>query len=215
MKTLTREQLAKRKSQAVRFTEDVLGDPERADEIRGESLEEYAERKRIELTNPMSRGGNAMGKSLRQRVEELEAEMPAFWYSKRTLLSLIVIVLGANIGFYWIRADLYQVTESPTTPESERNERSTPRSFILPATPAVAVEQETRSAQNSTAATSKDQIAVCAIRLIDLGYDVGDEAVVFNAKLSEAVYEYQEAHGLHKTGKLDPATIRSLSCKVK
>jgi len=61
---------------------------------------------------------------------------------------------------------------------------------------------------------SKRQMAVCAIRLIDLGYDVGDEAVAFNAKLSEAIYEYQEAHGLNKTGKLDPTTIRSLSCKV-
>src|SRR5689334_25171471 len=128
-------------------------------------------------------------------------------YPKRTLLSLIVIVLGFNVGFYWIRADIYRATESTTAPERERNERSTPRSFILPATPAVAFEQEMRSAGNSAIAKSKHQMAVCAIRLIDLGYDVGDEAVAFNAKLSAAIYEYQEAQGLDKTGKLDPATI--------
>ena len=54
-----------------------------------------------------------------------------------------------------------------------------------------------------------------AVRLMDLGYEVGDEAVAFNAKLSEAIFEYQGAHGLDKTGKLDHATIRSLSCELK
>lgn len=141
--------------------------------------------------------------------------MPAIWYSKRTLLSLMVIILGLNIGFYWIRADINQVKQSMDAPESERNERSTPRSFILPATTAVAFEQEMRSGKDSATAMSQHQLAVCAIRLIDLGHDVGDEAVAFNAKLSEAIYEYQESQGLKKTGKLDAATIRSLSCEVK
>jgi hypothetical protein len=136
--------------------------------------------------------------------------------TKRTLLSLIVIILGVNIAFYWIRADVYQSRESRAAPErSERNERSTPRSFILPPTPAVALEQEMRSGKTSATEFSKHQIAVCAVRLIDLGYEVGDEAVAFNAKLSEAIYEYQKAHGLDKTGKLNSPTIRSLSCEVK
>jgi murein L,D-transpeptidase YcbB/YkuD len=127
----------------------------------------------------------------------------------------MVIVLGINIAFHWIRADINQVNLSTYPSESERNERSTPRSFILPATPAVAFEQELRSGKNSEITTSKRQIAVCAIRLIDLGYDVGDESVAFNAQLSEAIYEYQKSQGLNKTGQLDPATIRSLSCKLK
>ena len=134
------------------------------------------------------------------------------WYSKRTLLSLIVVILGLNVGFYWIRAAIYQANQSTAAPESERNERSTPRSFILPATPAVASEQEMRSAKN---AMSRRQMAACAIRLIDLGYDVGDEPVAFNAKLAESIYEYQRANGLNGTGKFDPATIRSLSCEAK
>jgi hypothetical protein len=51
MKSLTREQLQSRKEKAIRFTRDVLGDPDRADEIADESLEDYAERRKIQLTN--------------------------------------------------------------------------------------------------------------------------------------------------------------------
>jgi hypothetical protein len=40
-KFLTREQLEGRKEKAVRFTRDVVGDPDRADEIAEESLEDY------------------------------------------------------------------------------------------------------------------------------------------------------------------------------
>ena len=52
MKTLTRKQLESRKAKAVRFTRDVLGDPERAAEIEDESLESYAERRHY--PNPKS-----------------------------------------------------------------------------------------------------------------------------------------------------------------
>lgn len=56
-KTLTREQLERRKEKAERFVRDVLGDSERADEIADESLEDYADRRKIQLAdNP--RGGH-------------------------------------------------------------------------------------------------------------------------------------------------------------
>jgi hypothetical protein len=42
---LTRDQLQARKEKAIRFTQDVLGDPDRAEEIAEESLEDYAERR--------------------------------------------------------------------------------------------------------------------------------------------------------------------------
>jgi hypothetical protein len=144
--------------------------------------------------------------------------MMTIWYSKRTFLAIVVIVIGLNLGIYWIRSIAHEASQAyravGTANKSERNERSTPRNFILPATPAVAVEQEMRSSSYSDVALSRRQLAVCAVRLIDLGYDVGDEPVAFNAKLSQAIYEYQEVHDLNKTGKLDPATIRSLSCRV-
>lgn len=49
---LTREELEKRKEKAVRFVEDVLGDPDRAEEIADELIEGYAERRHIKLLNP-------------------------------------------------------------------------------------------------------------------------------------------------------------------
>lgn len=151
----------------------------------------------------------------------MDQTQPRFLRSKRTLLSLVVIILGFSIGFYWIHPKTFRDSQSTkysdesATSENGRNERSTPRSFILPATPAVVFEQEMRSADKFSATMSKHQVAVCATRLIDLGYDVGDEPVAFNAKLSEAIYEYQETHGLNKSGRFDPATTRSLLCDVK
>ena len=52
MKALTREQVQSRKDKAVRFVRDVLADPDRADEIEDESLEDYAERRKFTITNP-------------------------------------------------------------------------------------------------------------------------------------------------------------------
>lgn len=76
MKTLTRKQLEGRKTQAVRFVRDVLGDDDRAEEIADESLEEYAERRRVKLTNP--KGVRQMAvtsrRELLERIDELETE---------------------------------------------------------------------------------------------------------------------------------------------
>jgi hypothetical protein len=76
MKALTRKQLESRKAQAVRFTRDVLGDPDRADEIEDESLEDYAERRHIQIVNP--KGARKMAvqtrRELIERIKELEDE---------------------------------------------------------------------------------------------------------------------------------------------
>ena len=54
MKTLTRTQLEDRKEKAARFVRDVLGDADRAGEIEEESIENYAERRKIQiLENPL------------------------------------------------------------------------------------------------------------------------------------------------------------------
>jgi len=72
VKTLTRAQLESRKEKAVRFTRDVLGDPDRADEIADESLEDYAQRRKIQITNPSTRK-NAIMATTKSKAE-LEAE---------------------------------------------------------------------------------------------------------------------------------------------
>jgi hypothetical protein len=52
VKHLRREQVEGRKEKAARFSETVLGDSERAQEIRDESLEDYAARRKFKITNP-------------------------------------------------------------------------------------------------------------------------------------------------------------------
>jgi len=78
MKRLTRKQLESRKAKAVRFTRDVRDDPDRADEIEDESLDEYAERRHIRLLNPRQKGATAMATQTRRellnRITELEEQ---------------------------------------------------------------------------------------------------------------------------------------------
>src|SRR5439155_480047 len=72
------EQVESRKEKAVRFTDNVLGDPDRADEIEDESPESYAERKGIEITNPHIRRKTVARirtkAELEAEIEELQQE---------------------------------------------------------------------------------------------------------------------------------------------
>ena len=70
MKRLTRKQVESRKARAVSFTRDVVGDPERADEIADESLESYAKRRGFEIANPRSNKA-----ARRKSVADLEEEL--------------------------------------------------------------------------------------------------------------------------------------------
>jgi cell shape-determining protein MreC len=74
MKPLTRAQLEGRKEKAVRFTRDVLGDPARAAEIEAESLEDYAERRKVKLINPTNRSTVIMAKTTKTKAD-LAAEL--------------------------------------------------------------------------------------------------------------------------------------------
>jgi hypothetical protein len=81
LKTLTAAQLQSRKDQASRFVRDVLGDPERADELEEESLEDYADRRKISIVNQrrskqnMANGGTSRTKQdLLDEIADLKAE---------------------------------------------------------------------------------------------------------------------------------------------
>jgi hypothetical protein len=83
VKRLTREQVEARKEKAATFTESVLGDSDRADAIRDESLESYAERRRFEITNPTRRRNMPRGsrdpqreqiRDLKEQIRDLEEE---------------------------------------------------------------------------------------------------------------------------------------------
>jgi hypothetical protein len=76
---LTRDQLESRKDKAVRFTRDVLGDADRAEEIEEESLEDYADRRHIKLTNTSKRRKAIMARGrtkadLEQEISDLQEE---------------------------------------------------------------------------------------------------------------------------------------------
>lgn len=78
MKRLTREHIEARKEKAARFTETVLGDSDRADEIRSESIEDYAERRKFEIANPPRRATMPRTKTVddyREQVEDLKEQV--------------------------------------------------------------------------------------------------------------------------------------------
>jgi murein L,D-transpeptidase YcbB/YkuD len=89
-----------------------------------------------------------------------------------------------------------------------RNEESTPRSFVLPATPAVAIEQERQEADK----VAFRAVAKCLWHLRAAGFDIPDNEATFNAKLVIAVFEFQKQNGLSTTGKLDNLTKEALQC---
>jgi predicted RNase H-like nuclease (RuvC/YqgF family) len=79
MKQPTREQIQCRKDKAVRFVRDVLDDPERAEEIAEESLENYAARRKIQILNP-TRRATMPGKTVddyRVEVADLKDQISA------------------------------------------------------------------------------------------------------------------------------------------
>jgi len=76
VKQLTREQVSGRKERAERFVRNVLGDDERADEIGDESVDDYADRRHVKITNPAKRRNAEMPskQDLLDRIKDLEDE---------------------------------------------------------------------------------------------------------------------------------------------
>jgi hypothetical protein len=77
-KTKTREQVEAMQAKAVRFLEDVAGDSDKADEIEGLSVEEYAARKHITISNPKKgkrRNPNEIDQAA-ERFKEFHGELP-------------------------------------------------------------------------------------------------------------------------------------------
>jgi hypothetical protein len=92
--------------------------------------------------------------------------------------------------------------------DPERNEQSTPRSFILPATPAVAIEQEQRALELRSGLSSEK----CISRLRDLGYQIDDMNVSFNATYISGIIEFQKANNIKISGTADVETRKKIGC---
>jgi hypothetical protein len=89
----------------------------------------------------------------------------------------------------------------------ERNERSTPRQFVLPSTPAIAGEHVI-SAQDPRI------ILRAQLRLIEYGYRPGRPEGTLTATTKAAIYRFQSHHGIRATGRLDETTISALGVEV-
>lgn len=94
------------------------------------------------------------------------------------------------------------------TNDKGRNERSTPRSFILPATPAVAIRQE----QKLELQANELQIKHCMLKLYDLGYPIMSFEDIFDIHIFIALMDFQTRNLLPKTGELDMKTTELLGC---
>lgn len=60
MKTKTYQEMEAMQVKAVKFVEDVVGDPQRAREIEEQSVEAYARGKKIQIENPEGRRSMTM-----------------------------------------------------------------------------------------------------------------------------------------------------------
>jgi hypothetical protein len=122
------------------------------------------------------------------------------------LTTIFTIVSGVSIQKGYLNETISHM--SMDQDDSDRNENSTPRSFVLPATPAVAEEQERKKAEILKGIHADK----CMSKLKDLGYPIDDFDTSFNAKLVEAILSYQSKTKLNKTGLLDLDTRKKLGC---
>ena len=96
----------------------------------------------------------------------------------------------------------------------DRNERSTPRSTVLPSTPAInKTKKLIRLPGNST--KFEDTVKSMQLALTSLGYVVGNLSGELDARTIAAIYEYQEASGYLPTGILTPETLSNLNIVVQ
>ena len=98
-------------------------------------------------------------------------------------------------------------SEDTTTTPSHRNERSTPRVSVLPASPAIAHDREHSE--------ERPFVSLAKAVLLRLGYPVGRLDDRTTAKFKAALFRYQRAHGIPSSGTLDEATLRSLGITLK
>ena len=123
-----------------------------------------------------------------------------FFTAFNTAVSVAVVSIDKDV-------EEYRIAPSDDGMRDERNERSTPREFVLPATPAVTKIVEERRER------STDVVSVrCLVALTRLERPVYFSEPANSAANRAAVFEFQRDSGLPKHGKLDSATRESLAC---
>lgn len=131
--------------------------------------------------------------------------------TKITLTLIVVYALTLGITYLAlerIRLD-EQLNYDLVEEDPDRNEESTPRSFVLPATPAVAFAQETKSNSDADRATL---VVRCIVALRARGFEIVRDTEQFNVPLVKALLSTQRRAGITETGKLDDRTAAYLGC---
>ena len=114
-----------------------------------------------------------------------------------------VAVMRGNQG-----VEDYRIAPSDDGMQGERNERSTPRSFVLHATPAV-----TEIAEERDGRTPEAVVIGCLVTLARLERRVYLSESANSAANRAAIFEFQRASGLPTNGSLDSATRATLACE--
>jgi hypothetical protein len=131
---------------------------------------------------------------------------------KATILICICSALCITTLVFVMTSRIYsaasEADEHMGSNDKGRNERSTPRSFILPATPAVALGQEKKQLLRK----NQRQIQYCMLKLYDFGYETMNFEDIFDIHIYIALMDYQMLHGLPKTGELNKETVQKLGC---
>lgn len=132
--------------------------------------------------------------------------------STRTLQIAVILGAASLLGIKLLGGVPFEANYSTLIQKKDhargRNERSTPRSFVLPATPAVALAQEAMKDNGF----SMQRLLRCVSVLRTLGYDIEGDENLLNAKVVEAIYTFQKDRDLNPSGKLDFRTMRALKC---
>lgn len=124
--------------------------------------------------------------------------------------SFLTIIYAATIApfLYVASLNLAQNPQLMREGDPGRNERSTPRTFVLPSSPAVALEQERKLAL----VHQSGMISYCMTRLQELGYYEGSIDDIFDIHLFIAALRFQAELEIPKTGELDALTRGALDC---
>lgn len=124
-----------------------------------------------------------------------------------TISTFICVVTMVIYGFSQFSKEKQFLYEGS---DKGRNERSTPRSFVLPATPAVALEQERKRIVRE----HEVQIKYCMLKLHDLGYRIINLEDIFDIHIMLAIMDFQKKNGIEVSGEFDVKTIGNLGCKL-
>jgi hypothetical protein len=121
--------------------------------------------------------------------------------------TLLYLVTSSPFVFLWLAENNFKYPDVVQV-DKGRNENSTPRTFILPANVAVAVEQE----RKLDIEKKRKNIQHCVISLIDKGYEILNVEKITSDDVFFEVLRYQFDVNLIPTGDFNEITRKRLSC---